>query len=426
MKKVLSAVFAGVIALSLGACGKAGQEKPVQTETLPNAARQSSPAVSAATESEPTTTAEVHDYVEIQISPDKYTWYLKDYYGKNLASFGYTAMGGFRADSYGDGYIHFAFLTPSGEYVDIQDEQDLSKWRVIGQSLAPNTEIKFVYEREEDGTESDSWVEYQNIQEVVLALAPVGKSIDVPSLTPILPSPDPHTEYVRDYVGRNLSQCGYVAMSGKLTQQYGNAYVHLIVNTDDGSFVDIQDEDALKNYVVTHQSIAPNSEIRFSFEKDSSGMELLDEVHDQSIEEIDLNVVPLERYDGKSSQTGGTAPAPDQAEPIPETTTSPETSTPTTVPETTEALVDGMRPEFKEAMDAYESFYNEYCDLMAKYAKNPTDLTILGQYAGMLQKAGEMDAAFEKWDEDDLNSAELQYYLAVNSRVLQKLAGVLS
>ena len=103
-----------------------------------------------------------------------------------------------------------------------------------------------------------------------------------------------------------------------------------------------------------------------------------------------------------------------------------ETNAPTTVLKTTETLVDGMRPEFKEAMDAYESFYNEYCDLMAKYAKDPTDLAILGQYAGMLQKAGEMDAAFEKWDEDDLNSAELQYYLAVNSRVLQKLAGILN
>lgn len=106
--------------------------------------------------------------------------------------------------------------------------------------------------------------------------------------------------------------------------------------------------------------------------------------------------------------------------------TEPTPSTDETIPETTENLIDGMRPAFKEAMDTYESFYNEYCDFLSKYAQNPTDFSLLGQYAGMLSKAGEMDAAFKKWDEDDLNSAELQYYLEVNSRVLQKLAGVMS
>ena len=111
-------------------------------------------------------------------------------------------------------------------------------------------------------------------------------------------------------------------------------------------------------------------------------------------------------------------PAAEETEPTP--------STDGTIPETTENLVDGMRPEFKEAMDTYEAFYNEYCDLLSKYVQNPTDFSLLSQYAGMLSKAGEMDAAFKKWDEDDLNSAELQYYLEVNSRVLQKLAGVMS
>lgn len=110
----------------------------------------------------------------------------------------------------------------------------------------------------------------------------------------------------------------------------------------------------------------------------------------------------------------------------------PESSAVETVPtteeaptETTENLVDGMRPEFKEAMDAYEDFYNEYCEFLAKYAKNPTDFSLLGKYAGMLSKAADMDKAFEAWDQDDLNSAELQYYLALSSQVLQKLAGVM-
>lgn len=45
--------------------------------------------------------------------------------------------------------------------------------------------------------------------------------------------------------------------------------------------------------------------------------------------------------------------------------------------DTEEELVDGLRPEFKEAMDSYEAFYDEYCAFMKKYMKNPTDLKLL-------------------------------------------------
>ncbi len=34
---------------------------------------------------------------------------------------------------------------------------------------------------------------------------------------------------------------------------------------------------------------------------------------------------------------------------------------------TSDELVDGMRPEFKAAMDSYEEFYDDYCELMKKY-----------------------------------------------------------
>lgn len=111
--------------------------------------------------------------------------------------------------------------------------------------------------------------------------------------------------------------------------------------------------------------------------------------------------------------------------PTTEATTEPTTEA-TTVPptEATAELIDGMRPEFKEAMDAYEAFYKEYCELLKKYAANPTDFSILGQYANMLTKADEVDKAFKKWDESDLNSEELKYYLDVNNRVLKMMVDV--
>ncbi len=36
--------------------------------------------------------SETHTPVSIKTSPDKYTWYIKDYVGKNCATLGYTSM----------------------------------------------------------------------------------------------------------------------------------------------------------------------------------------------------------------------------------------------------------------------------------------------------------------------------------------------
>lgn len=89
-----------------------------------------------------------------------------------------------------------------------------------------------------------------------------------------------------------------------------------------------------------------------------------------------------------------------------------------------EELVDGMRPEFKDAMDSYEAFYDEYCDILKKYTENPSDMKLLADYTDMLAKAAEMAEKFDAWENDDLNSAELKYYLDVNNRVTQKLLDV--
>lgn len=76
-------------------------------------------------------------------------------------------------------------------------------------------------------------------------------------------------------------------------------------------------------------------------------------------------------------------------------------------------------------LHAYEEFYDEYCDLMAQYTKNPTDFSLLTKYGNMLSKMTEIDAAFKKWNDADMTTAEAAYYLEVNSRVLQKLAKVM-
>lgn len=116
-------------------------------------------------------------------------------------------------------------------------------------------------------------------------------SIKIP-LQEIKPSPDRHLSYVKDYVGRNLRACGYISMGGELRCYYGHANVKLVPVATDGSFVDVSDPEALQQYYVTAQNVAPNSEIHFEFETNSAGEEY-NFTSSVSIPEIELTVERL-------------------------------------------------------------------------------------------------------------------------------------
>ena len=114
--------------------------------------------------------------------------------------------------------------------------------------------------------------------------------------------------------------------------------------------------------------------------------------------------------------------AEEKNESTPEDTTSKEeTTTEEKSASNSTELVDGMRPEFKEAMDSYGAFYDEYCDFMMKYKANPTDTTLITEYADMMKKVVDMEEKFKEWERNDLNSEEMKYYIDVTSRISKKL-----
>lgn len=236
---------------------------------------------------------QVHTPVEIKESPDKYTAYIKDYVGRNCATIGYESLGGDRNDYVGQGYIHLVMISENGEYPGVSDEE-LKNYYVVDQSLEPNTEVKFIYEKDSEGNEYNSLIEWQNIEEIVLKIAPVG-STDKTSdkgLTLINHSPNKYTFYVRDYVGRNLASCGYISLGGDLRDAYGDGTIELVIIANDGTYIDLDDEnieDILKEYIVIGQGVAPNSEIKYEFGKDSYGNEY-SFVDWQNREEIELYV----------------------------------------------------------------------------------------------------------------------------------------
>lgn len=89
-----------------------------------------------------------------------------------------------------------------------------------------------------------------------------------------------------------------------------------------------------------------------------------------------------------------------------------------------ESSEDGLGADFKQSMDDYEAFFDEYVAFMKKYKENPSDMTMLAELGGMLEKESKMMKDFDSINQDELSSEELSYYLEVQSRILKKLSEV--
>ena len=104
-----------------------------------------------------------------------------------------------------------------------------------------------------------------------------------------------------------------------------------------------------------------------------------------------------------------------------EAPTTKATEPPTTA---TKPVDDKVGAEFKAAMDSYEEFMDEYVAIVKKFKANPSDFTILASYTDYMSKYTTFVADFEKWENEDMNTAELAYYIEVQSRVSKKLLEV--
>lgn len=238
-----------------------------------------------------------HTPVTIKRSPDKYTWYIQDYVGRNAASIGYTSLGGDRLERYGAGVLEFIFVTEDGSYLDYTDTSVLQQYIVVAQSLEPNTEMKLTFQKNSSGKEYDSLVEWQSIETIDLLVRRLdgtmaGKPVNA-EMIPIKASPNRYTWYMRNYVGRNVASFGYTSLGGARMDEYGAGHIKFIFIADDGAYLDPGDFDLLKQYVVVRQDIAPNTEIRLTFMKDSRGNEYSNLVQSQTYESITLYVHKL-------------------------------------------------------------------------------------------------------------------------------------
>lgn len=86
-----------------------------------------------------------------------------------------------------------------------------------------------------------------------------------------------------------------------------------------------------------------------------------------------------------------------------------------------ETTSDTIRPEVREAIDAYEDFVDEYIAFMEKYAESDgTDLSLLMDYTKFMSNLTEYTDKMEAL-EDDMTDAETIYYIEVMNRCNEKM-----
>ena len=92
----------------------------------------------------------------------------------------------------------------------------------------------------------------------------------------------------------------------------------------------------------------------------------------------------------------------------------------------TAAAATGIRPEFQQAMDSYEAFFDEYIDFMTTYQDTEDPTSMMADYLDYMTQYAETMEQMEALDSEELSVEEAAYYAEVSARITQKLleAGV--
>lgn len=258
-------------------------------------------AASAVPSSTPVPPKPAEPAFEQKTSDDRHITYVKKYTGLNAANCGYTSLGGDRLDQLGSAHVKLVFVTEDGSYLGVTKDEDgsgitddlLKDYVVTAQNFEPNTEVHIEFDKDSEGKEYDNLTIWQSIDEIDLAVRKVGSEGNGPQLTPGQISPDRHTYYIRDYVGKNLGSVGYYSLGGDYLDAYSNVHVKLVINTEDGSYVDPEDSAQLQQYAVTGQSVPAGTELSVEFDTDSEGNEYSNLTSSQSVDSITLNVTKI-------------------------------------------------------------------------------------------------------------------------------------
>lgn len=90
----------------------------------------------------------------------------------------------------------------------------------------------------------------------------------------------------------------------------------------------------------------------------------------------------------------------------------------------TPAKDDKIDASFKKAMDSYEEIFDEYIEFMKKYNESSDQASMLKDFTEYTKKYTKAMKDMENMKSDELNDAELEYYMEVQARITEKLLDV--
>lgn len=87
-----------------------------------------------------------------------------------------------------------------------------------------------------------------------------------------------------------------------------------------------------------------------------------------------------------------------------------------------------IRPEFKEAVDAYVAFYDEYAAFMQKYMADPSDLSLLMEMTDWIERVDQMNEKLEVFEdnEESWSAEEIKYWTSAYLHISEVLLSAAS
>lgn len=196
--------------------------------------------------------------------------------------------------------------------------------------------------------------------------------------------------------------------SGKFTHENDDSFNVYIGNTSKDDYNSYVKACSDKGFTVNY-----NKGDSFYNADNSAGWHVSIKYEGNNIMSIDIDA-PSENSTAPSASEGTTKP----------TESKPAQSKPAKTANNGSDMVDGMHRDFKEAMDSYEEFFDEYVAFMKKYENSDNPMSMLSDYTKFMSQYSETMQKLDEWKSKDLNTKEAAYLLDVTNRINKKLLEV--
>lgn len=196
--------------------------------------------------------------------------------------------------------------------------------------------------------------------------------------------------------------------SGKFSYENDDGFSVYIGNTSKDDYNSYVKACSDKGFTVNY-----NKDDNFYDADNNAGWHVSIKYEGNNIMSIDIDA-PSESSTAPSASEGTTKPVESK----------PTQSKPAKTANNDSDMVDGMHRDFKEAMDSYEEFFDEYVAFMKKYENSDNPMSMLSDYTKFMSQYSETMQKLDEWKSKDLNTKEAAYLLDVTNRINKKLLEV--